>query len=97
MENRFAGAELAKDRIVNADEVIRRKPDVIIASWCGKAVRKDKIASRPGWDALPCVSDGRIHEIKSVFILQPGPASLTEGVRQLHEVLAGTAAARATE
>jgi iron complex transport system substrate-binding protein len=81
-------ANLAKQRIVEPDEVVRRRPDVIIASWCGKAVNKGKIASRPGWDALDAVQAGRIHEIKSAVILQPGPASLTEGVRQLHEILA---------
>ena len=86
-------AKLAKNRIVAPDDVVRRNPDVIVASWCGKAVKKEKIASRPGWDALPAVQAGRIHEIKSAFILQPGPAALTEGVRQLHEILAGTAAA----
>jgi iron complex transport system substrate-binding protein len=90
-------ARLAKDRIVHADEVRRRQPDVVVASWCGKAVKKERIAARPGWDALPCVRERRIHEIKSVFILQPGPASLTEGVRQLHEILAGTAAALSKE
>jgi iron complex transport system substrate-binding protein len=67
--------------------VVRRAPDVIVASWCGKAVKKNKIASRPGWDALPAVRAGRIHEIKSAYILQPGPASLTEGIRQLQEIL----------
>jgi iron complex transport system substrate-binding protein len=82
-------AKLAKDRIVLADEVVRRHPDVIIASWCGKAVKKDAVASRPGWDALPAVQAGEIHEIKSAFILQPGPASLTEGVRQLSQIIAG--------
>jgi iron complex transport system substrate-binding protein len=82
-------AKLAKDRVVEPDEVVRRVPDVIIASWCGKAVKKEKIASRSGWDALQAVQSGRIHEIKSAHILQPGPASLTEGVRQLHEIIAG--------
>jgi len=80
-------AKLAKDRVVQPDEVVRRAPDVIIASWCGKAVRKEKIASRAGWDALPAVQAGRIHEIKSALILQPGPASLTDGVQQLHHIL----------
>ena len=82
-------AKLARDRIVAGEEVLRREPDVIIASWCGKAVNKDKIASRAGWETLPAVRAGRIHEIKSAFILQPGPASLTEGLRQLHEIIAG--------
>ena len=82
-------AKLAKDRVVQPDEVVRRAPDVIIASWCGKAVRKERIAARAGWDALPAVQAGRIHEIKSALILQPGPASLTDGLRQLHEIIAG--------
>jgi iron complex transport system substrate-binding protein len=80
-------AKLAKDRIVRSEDIVRRAPDVIIASWCGKAVKKEKIASRPGWEALPAVQARRIHEIKSAYILQPGPASLTEGVRQLHDIL----------
>ena len=82
-------AKLAKDRVVHPDEVVRREPDVIIASWCGKAVSKQKIASRAGWNSLAAVQSGHIYEIKSAFILQPGPASLTEGVRQLHEIISG--------
>ena len=82
-------AKLAKDRIVQPEEVVRRHPDVIIASWCGKAVRKEKIASRAGWDALAAVRAGRIYEIKSALILQPGPASLTDGVGQLQAIISG--------
>jgi len=82
-------AKLGKDRIVSPDEVVRRNPDVIVASWCGKAVRKDTIASRSGWENVTAVRNGAIHEIKSAFILQPGPASLTEGLRQLHEIIVG--------
>ena len=81
--------KLAKDRVVQPDEVVQRHPDVIIASWCGKAVRKAKIASRAGWDALAAVRAGHIYEIKSALILQPGPASLTDGVHQLHEIISG--------
>jgi iron complex transport system substrate-binding protein len=82
-------AKLGKDRIVSPDEVVRHNPEVIVASWCGKAVRKEKIAARPGWENVTAVRNGAIHEIKSAFILQPGPASLTEGLRQLHEIIAG--------
>lgn len=70
----------AKDRIVSSEQVIAAKPDVIIASWCGKKVRSEKIAARPGWDAIPAVRDGKIFEIKSPLILQPGPAALTDGL-----------------
>jgi iron complex transport system substrate-binding protein len=79
------GAALARDRIVAAEEVVLRAPDVIVASWCGKAVRPERIIGRPGWEAIPAVRDGHVYEIKSSYILQPGPAALTEGVRQLHD------------
>jgi iron complex transport system substrate-binding protein len=79
---------LAKDRIVHADDVVRRMPDVILASWCGKKMKKSTIVSRPGWDDVPAVRNDRIFDIPSTFILQPGPASLTEGVRLVHEHLA---------
>ena len=78
------GARLAKDRIVDPAEVARRDPEVIFASWCGKRMRKATIVGRPGWDRVAAVRDDRIFEVKSTYILQPGPASLTEGVRQLH-------------
>ena len=90
-------AKLAKDRIVSSDQVISAAPDVIIASWCGKPVRPARIASRPGWDRIPAVRDGHIYEVKSAYILQPGPAALTEGVARIHEILrrvAGDDAAR---
>ena len=80
-------ARLAKDRVVTAEQVVAARPDVIIGSWCGKPVRKEKIVSRPGWDALSAVRDGHVYEVKSTFILQPGPASLTEGVQQIHGIL----------
>jgi iron complex transport system substrate-binding protein len=83
------GAALAKDRILRADDVATRDPQVVIGSWCGKAVRKQTIAERPGWaSTVSAVRDGHIFEVKSTYILQPGPASLTEGVRQIHALLA---------
>ena len=87
----LATAGLAKDRIVDPAEVARRDPQVIFASWCGKKVKKATIRSRPGWDATSAVRDDRIFEIKSTYILQPGPASLTDGVQQMHAILAALA------
>ena len=81
------GAKLGRDRIVSAGDVIARRPDVIIASWCGKAMKKRTIVERPGWDRINAVRDDRIHEIKSTYILQPGPAALTEGVARLQECI----------
>ena len=82
----------ARDRIVTSEQVIAAAPDVILASWCGKKVRPEKIAARPNWDAIPAVREGRIVEIKSPLILQPGPAALTDG---LDGILAAIQDARA--
>jgi iron complex transport system substrate-binding protein len=84
-------AKLGKERIVDAADVIGRNPQVIVASWCGKPVRRPRIAGRDGWEAIDAVRNGHIYEIKSALILQPGPAALTEGVRQLHAIIARAA------
>jgi len=84
-------SQAAKGRIVSPEEVARRAPDVIIASWCGRKARPEKIRARPGWERIPAVVAGRIHEIKSTYILQPGPASLTDGLDQLHALIASCA------
>ena len=80
---------LGRNRIV-ADplEVVRRSPDIVLGSWCGKKFRPDRVAARPGWDAVPAVRCGFVREIKSAIILQPGPAALTDGVRAVQAVIA---------
>jgi iron complex transport system substrate-binding protein len=83
----LANAGLAKDRIVSSEQVIARAPEVIIGSWCGKPVRKERITARPGWQDVPAVRNGHIYEVKSTYILQPGPAALTEGVTRLHDII----------
>ncbi|OFW04402.1 MAG: cobalamin-binding protein [Acidobacteria bacterium RIFCSPLOWO2_02_FULL_68_18] len=89
-------ARLGRERIVTPDEVVRRNPEVIIASWCGKAVRTERIAARVGWNEVAAVRNGHIYEIKSAYVLQPGPAALTEGLRQLHGILARVRTPEAT-
>ena len=84
------GGKAAKERIVKTEDVVARDPEVIVASWCGRKVSKSSIGSRPGWSAVAAVGAGRVYEIASAYILQPGPAALTEGLRQLHAILAGT-------
>lgn len=80
---------LGKDRIIaDSAEVLRRDPDIIFGSWCGKKFRPHLVAQRPGWDAMAAVRSGQLHEIKSPLILQPGPAALTEGLDALHAVCA---------
>ncbi|GAB3377882.1 cobalamin-binding protein [Lysobacter fragariae] len=83
-----AAQSLAKHRILeNGDEVVQRAPDIILGSWCGKKFRPERVAARPGWDAIPAVRDGELHEIKSPIILQPGPAALTEGVAEIAAII----------
>lgn len=82
----------AKSRTVTPDAVKARNPEVILASWCGRKVDKDKIRGREGWAAVEAVRSGHIYEVKSSYILQPGPGALTEGVRQIHAILASVVA-----
>jgi iron complex transport system substrate-binding protein len=83
-----AACALGKDRILgDAGEVIRRAPDIVLGSWCGKRFRPEQVATRTGWDKVPAVRDGELHEIKSPLILQPGPAALTDGLDAIHRVV----------
>ena len=85
----LAEKSLARDRIIaDADEIVRRAPDIIIGSWCGKKFRPDKVRARPGWDTIPAVRSGQLHEVKSPIILQPGPAALFDGLDELHRIVA---------
>ena len=79
---------LAKARILeDPDEVVRRAPDIILGSWCGKKFQPGKVAARTGWDAIPAVRDGQLFEVKSPLILQPGPAALTDGVHEIARIV----------
>jgi iron complex transport system substrate-binding protein len=87
---------LGKDRIL-ADglEAARRTPDIVFGSWCGKKFSARSVAARPGWENVPAVRDGELHEVKSSIILQPGPAALTDGVRELHRLISAWVAKHA--
>jgi iron complex transport system substrate-binding protein len=79
---------MGKNRIIaHSDEIVRRNPDIIIGSWCGKKFRPEKVAARVGWENVNAVKNGQLFEIKSCDILQPGPAALTDGVEQLHRII----------
>ncbi|WP_150910473.1 cobalamin-binding protein [Marinobacter halotolerans] len=74
----------ARERIIeNPEDVITRKPDIIIGSWCGRKFRPEQVAQRPGWAEIPAVQNNHLYEIKSPLILQPGPAALTDGLDAL--------------
>lgn len=84
----LAKGRSARERFVDPVEVIRRTPDIIIGSWCGKKFRPEKVAARAGFADVPAVRDGELHEIKSPLILQPGPAALTDGLDALRSIVA---------
>ena len=87
-------SQAATGRIVTSEAVLAEAPDLIIASWCGKKFRPERVRSRAGWDSVPAVRDGELHEVKSAEILQPGPAALTDGVRRLQAIISGWAGKR---
>jgi iron complex transport system substrate-binding protein len=66
---------------------VRRAPDIILGSWCGKKFQPHEVVARPGWGDVPAVRDGFVREIKSPLILQPGPAALTDGVKAIQTVI----------
>jgi len=89
----LAARPMGRDRVVTDPmAAAARSPDLVVGSWCGKKFRPERVVARPGWHEVPAVRDGRLHEIKSCDILQPGPAALTDGVRQLHALMADWAA-----
>lgn len=77
----------ARDRTVTLEQVLARQPDIIIGSWCGKKFQPEKVKAREGWHAMPAIRDGHVYEIKSVDILQPGPALFSEGLPQLQAIM----------
>jgi iron complex transport system substrate-binding protein len=83
-----AACALGKDRILaDPTEVVRRAPDIILGSWCGKRFRPNQVMARAGWEAVPAVRDQELHEIKSPLILQPGPAALTDGLAAIRAII----------
>jgi iron complex transport system substrate-binding protein len=84
----LAAEPLGKNRIIaDGAEIVRRNPDLILGSWCGKKFRPENVVARDGWDAVNAVRTQQLVEIKSPDILQPGPAALTDGVQKMHQII----------
>jgi len=81
----------AKGRIFEIAEIARRDPEVVIASWCGRKASREKILARPGWENVNAVKNDQLYEIKSTYILQPGPACLTDGLTQMEAIISAVA------
>lgn len=85
----LAAGSLGAQRIIaDPGEVVRRDPEIIIGSWCGKKFQPARVAQRAGWQEMAAVRDGQLHEIKSAQILQPGPAALGDGLHALAAIFA---------
>ena len=83
----LAQQSLGKQRIIaDGAEIVQRRPDIILGSWCGKKFRPENVAARAGWQDVPAVRHQQLFEIKSPDILQPGPAALTDGVAKMHQL-----------
>ncbi len=84
----LASQAMGKDRIIaDGGEIVRRNPDIIFGSWCGRKFRPDHVLARAGWENVSAVKNKQLFEIKSAEILQPGPAALTDGVEQIHRII----------
>ncbi len=90
----LAGKKSAPERIVTPEQVIEAAPDIIIGSWCGKKFRPERVAARPGFEAIPAVANNFLREIKSTIILQPGPAALTDGLAAIEAIIGEWVAAQ---
>jgi iron complex transport system substrate-binding protein len=84
----LAREPMGKQRIIaDGAEIVRRNPDIILGSWCGKKFRPENVVAREGWAMVNAVRHQQLFEIKSPDILQPGPAALTDGVRKMHQII----------
>ncbi|RZJ25140.1 MAG: cobalamin-binding protein [Haliea sp.] len=89
----LAAQAMGKDRIIaDGGEIVRRNPDIILGSWCGRKFRPEHVVARAGWGEVNAVRNRQLFEIKSAEILQPGPAALTDGVEQVHRLVMDWAA-----
>ncbi len=83
----FRSRQAAQGRLVTSDQVVKRNPEIIIGSWCGKQFKPATVKNRPGWENIEAVRKNRLFEVKSAIILQPGPAALTEGVAKISQII----------
>jgi len=93
------GREYEPSSPVEWDEVLQYAPEVIVLMPCGfdaseAAERVGELATRPGWDSLPAVQNGRVFAVNgSAYFSRPGPR-LVDGVELLAGILHPDAWAR---
>jgi iron complex transport system substrate-binding protein len=78
---------LASERSVTDEEVVALNPDVIIGCWCGKKVKVDSFAARPGYETINAIKNKQVIEVDPAIFLQPGPALFVDGLSQMFALL----------
>lgn len=81
----------AKGRIYTPEQIVERDPELVVASWCGRKAKREKIIARPGWERVTAVKDDQLYEVKSAIILQPGPALFTDGAEEVARIVRAAA------
>ncbi|MFN3604505.1 MAG: ABC transporter substrate-binding protein [Leptonema sp. (in: bacteria)] len=75
----------AKERIVETQEIIKRNPDIILLSLCGKKANLNQIKNL--LEQTTAALKNQIYEIDPSIILQPGPALFEEGIDILYHTI----------
>ena len=91
-QNIFASLSTEKgamDRVVTPEQVVEARPDVYLASWCGRPFDRKEVEAREGFSTIPALENNRVYEIAPEIILQPGPACLTDGLDCLVRCIRG--------
>lgn len=78
---------LAKDRVIDANEVVELNPDIILVSWCGKKFDRETFLARPKYQKINAVKNNKIFELDPAIFLQPGPALFKEGIQILNSII----------
>jgi len=72
---------------ISIEEVIKRNPDVIMGpDTHGEALTADQIATRPGWETVKAVQDGRIYVMDGDITSRAGPR-IVDGLEMIAHAL----------
>jgi iron complex transport system substrate-binding protein len=84
----FAGhtSKKAEQRVVSREQIVAANPQIVLASWCGKAIDIDSIRSREGFSSIDAVQTSQIYELPPEMILQAGP-NLVSGLEAIRRIV----------
>ena len=90
LKNAFADVEGWGE--ISEEQVIERAPDYIvtITMYYGEGPTPvEEILSRPGWEGIPAVANGKILNLQDNELSRPGPR-LADGAKMLYDFVYGT-------